>query len=159
MEDTNQDQPKESDSPPPPPTLLIVGPEEVSLEETVRLRGPRRSQVDALKFIGLMGALALSGSNTATSPVNDFPLFNFKEPKTPVILPCLVCGKPGPDGTNFCSAKHSTLYYQNQGTVKGNREVKGKRDKWKSNGSTREESIASASGTKPSGSLKCTWPR
>ncbi len=114
MEENNQDQQKESDGQPPTPPVLIVGPEEVSLEESVRLRGPRRSQADALKFIGLMGALALSGSSTATSHSNEFPLFNFKEPKFPVILPCLVCGKPGPDGKNFCSAKHSTLYYQNK---------------------------------------------
>lgn len=107
--------------PPKPPDILVVGPEEHSV---VRPSGLRRS-TDTLGLLSM--ALALSAPNTATRTVEDLLSFlPSYHPHVPLILPCLICGQPSGDGKDFCSAKHATLYYQNQkakGVYKGDRRL------------------------------------
>lgn len=108
--------------PPKPPEVLIVGPGEVTVHESI---SSHKARMDTCRLLGM--AMAFSAPSTATRTVED--LLSFLPsylPHVPLILPCLICGQPSADGKDFCSAKHATLYYQNQkakGVYKGDRRL------------------------------------
>lgn len=85
-----------------------------------------RTRMDSLAVLSMALSLSSLASDPRTSPdlmLSMLPSYKYKEPW---VKTCSVCGKSCPDGKEFCSAKHATLYYQNQkasGVYKGDRKL------------------------------------
>lgn len=90
-----------------------------------------KGNLRALSILGM--AMSLQNRNVHPQSVADIstllnfdPYMDFKYEEMRPPKPCMICGQPSTDSKDFCSAKHATLYYQNQkasGTYKGDRKL------------------------------------